>query len=71
VADRPASLESGLVPPLSSLQRSLPAGTLVISAFQNVAASVLADLSHEVDCDIIVAETIKRRVNAAARSSRQ
>ena len=32
----------------------LPAGTLVISAFQNVAASVLADLSHEVDCDIIV-----------------
>ena len=32
----------------------LPAGTLVISAFQNVAASVLADLGHEVDCDIIV-----------------
>lgn len=33
---------------------TLPAETQVISAFQNVAASVLADLSHEVDCDIIV-----------------
>lgn len=26
----------------------------VVSAFQNVAASVLADLDHQVDCDIIV-----------------
>ncbi|MEY4168494.1 MAG: hypothetical protein RIR52_2318 [Acidobacteriota bacterium] len=33
---------------------SVPTGVAVVSAFQNVAASVLADLEHEVDCDIIV-----------------
>jgi NADPH-dependent F420 reductase len=31
-----------------------PQGVRVISAFQNVGAAALADLSHEVDCDIIV-----------------
>jgi len=33
---------------------SLPTGIAVVSAFQNVAASVLADLTHTVECDIIV-----------------
>lgn len=33
---------------------TLPAGSAVVSAFQNVAASVLADLKHNVECDIIV-----------------
>jgi 8-hydroxy-5-deazaflavin:NADPH oxidoreductase len=31
-----------------------PAGVQVVSAFQNVAADALADLAHEVECDIIV-----------------
>ncbi len=33
---------------------TLNSDTHVVSAFQNVAASVLADLDHHVDCDIIV-----------------
>lgn len=33
---------------------ALPTEIRVVSAFQNVAASVLADLLHDVDCDIIV-----------------
>ena len=32
----------------------VPPGVKVVSAFQNVSATVLADLSHEVACDIIV-----------------
>lgn len=31
-----------------------PPGVTVVSAFHNVSASVLADLDHDVDCDIIV-----------------
>ena len=31
-----------------------PPGVEVVSAFHNVAAAVLADLAHEVECDIIV-----------------
>jgi NADPH-dependent F420 reductase len=32
----------------------IPAGIVVASAFHNVSAEVLADLSREVDCDVIV-----------------
>ncbi len=32
----------------------LPEGIRVVSAFHNVSASALSDLSHQVDCDIIV-----------------
>jgi 8-hydroxy-5-deazaflavin:NADPH oxidoreductase len=31
-----------------------PAGVQVVSAFHNVGAAALADLEHEVDCDVIV-----------------
>lgn len=47
----------------------------VVSAFQNVAAAVLADLDHDVDCDIIVCgddkrhrERVRRLVEAMAGS---
>lgn len=32
----------------------VPQGARVVSAFHNVAASALADLAHDVDCDILV-----------------
>lgn len=38
---------------------SLPPEISVASAFQNVAASVLSDLQHDVDCDIIVCSNDK------------
>jgi len=31
-----------------------PAGVAVVAAFHNVSAAVLADLAHEVECDVIV-----------------
>lgn len=31
-----------------------PAGVEVVSAFHNISAAALADLAHEVDCDVIV-----------------
>ena len=43
----------------------IPAGIEVASAFHNVSAEVLADLSREVDCDVIVcsdAKAIRERV---------
>ncbi|MCC7483991.1 MAG: NADPH-dependent F420 reductase [Burkholderiales bacterium] len=37
-----------------SLQRRLGAGVRVVSAFQNVSATHLRELDHEVDCDVLV-----------------
>jgi len=40
---------------VEAMQRMLGAGVKVVSAFQNVSAHHLKDLSHEVDCDVLVA----------------
>jgi NADPH-dependent F420 reductase len=48
-----------------------PAGVQVVSAFQNVAADALADLAHEVECDIIVCgddKEAKQRVRPLVES---
>jgi NADPH-dependent F420 reductase len=37
-----------------ALQRRLGADVRVVSAFQNVSAAHLADLGHEIDCDVLV-----------------
>ena len=37
-----------------ALQRKLGPGVRVVSAFQNVSAVHLADLHHEIDCDVLV-----------------
>lgn len=37
-----------------ALQRKLGAGVKVVSAFQNVSAAHLTDLSHEIECDVLV-----------------
>lgn len=39
---------------VAALQRRLGAGIRVVSAFQNVSAVHLADLTHEIDCDVLV-----------------
>jgi NADPH-dependent F420 reductase len=36
------------------LQQELGAEVKVVSAFQNVASHALADLEHEIDCDVLV-----------------
>jgi len=37
-----------------ALQRRLGGGVRVVSAFQNVSASHLRDIDHEIDCDVLV-----------------
>jgi hypothetical protein len=37
-----------------SVQKSLGEAVRVVSAFQNVAAAHLADLDHDIDCDVLV-----------------
>lgn len=39
---------------VEALQRRLGEGVKVVSAFQNVSAHQLADLAHDVDCDVLV-----------------
>jgi 8-hydroxy-5-deazaflavin:NADPH oxidoreductase len=37
-----------------ALQQFVPATTRLVSAFQNVSASHLQDLEHDLDCDVLV-----------------
>ncbi|MDQ4421569.1 NADPH-dependent F420 reductase [Sphingobium sp. DEHP117] len=39
---------------VAALQRELGASVRVVSAFQNISAHHLRDLSHEMDCDVLV-----------------
>lgn len=39
---------------VAAIQALLGEGVKVVSAFQNVAAHALADLAHDVDCDVLV-----------------
>jgi len=47
-------------------QAHVPAGTEVVSAFQNVAAHRLADLAHPIDCDIVVSGAKPARTRVMA-----
>ena len=40
----------------------------VVSAFQNVAATHLADLEHDIDCDVLSVETIQKRAKLSSNS---
>ena len=39
---------------VEAIQKMLGSGVRVVSAFQNVSAHHLKDLSHEVECDVLV-----------------
>ncbi|CAN7347143.1 NADPH-dependent F420 reductase [Variovorax sp. LjRoot178] len=56
---RPPKVARVQLPPGGSavlaLQEVAPASTRIVSAFQNVSASHLQDVEHELDCDVLVA----------------
>ncbi len=56
---RPPKVARVQLPPGGSavlaLQDVAPASTRIVSAFQNVSASHLQDLEHEIDCEVLVA----------------
>lgn len=62
------------LPPTDScvlaLQQMLGSGVRVISAFQNVSAHKLKDLSHDIDCDVLVAGDDKQARDIAIALAR-